>query len=76
MSRINEFVRKNPVRIAALVSSLVAIVVTWVNPNLPVDSAIIFVLSALGLGEYAQRVEDRKTTDAFNADRRRKRTGE
>lgn len=76
MKTIRAFITKNPVRIAALVSSLVALVVTWVNPTLPVDSAIIFVLSALGLGEYAQRVEDRKTTDAFVAARRRKRAGE
>lgn len=76
MSKIRDFIAKNPVRMAALVSSLVALVVTWVNPDLPVDSAIIFVLSALGLGEYAQRVEDRKTTDAFIAARRRKRASE
>lgn len=76
MSRINEFVRKNPVRIAAVVSSLVALIVPIISPDLPVDAAVVFVLAALGLGEYAQRVENRKTTDAFIAARRRNRTGE
>lgn len=77
MYKVKDFIQRNPVRIAAFVSSLVALVVTTVNPDLPVDQAVVFVLAALGLGEYAQRVENRKTDDAFmgySARKRRKKS--
>ena len=59
------FIHKNPARVAAFVSSLVALLITTVSPDLPVEQAVIFVLSALGLGEYAQRVENSKTEVAL-----------
>lgn len=59
------FIHKNPARVAALVSSLVALIITSITPDLPVEQAVVFVLSALGLGEYAQRVENTKTEDAL-----------
>lgn len=59
------FIHKNPARVAAFVSSLVALIITTVSPDLPVEQAVIFVLSALGLGEYAQRVENSKTEVAL-----------
>jgi hypothetical protein len=59
------FIHKNPARVAAFVSSLVALIITLVSPDLPVEQAVIFVLSALGLGEYAQRIENIKTEDAL-----------
>jgi hypothetical protein len=59
------FIHKNPARVAAFVSSLVALIITLVSPDLPVEQAVIFVLSALGLGEYAQRIENLKTEDAL-----------
>ena len=59
------FIHKNPARVAAFVSSLVALIITTVSPDLPVEQAVIFVLSALGLGEYAQRIENLKTEDAL-----------
>lgn len=62
---MKEFIHKNPARVAAFVSSLVALVITTVSPDLPVEQAVIFVLSALGLGEYAQRVENAKTEVAL-----------
>lgn len=63
-NRVRTFVRKNPVRITAWVSSTVALLVTALAPEMPVEPVVIFVLSTLGLGEYAQRVEDKKTLEA------------
>jgi hypothetical protein len=65
MSKIKEFVKNNPVRVAAFVSSAVAIVVAFLVPDVPVEPAVAFVLSALGLGEFAQRVENKKTVEAL-----------
>lgn len=63
--KIKDFVERNPVRVAAWVSSTVAIVVAFLLPDMPVEPAIAFVLSSLGLGEYAQRKEDAKTECAY-----------
>lgn len=65
MIRIKLFVRSNPVRVAALVSSLVAVILAIISPDLPIDPVVVLVLSALGLGEYAQRVENAKTVEAL-----------
>jgi hypothetical protein len=65
MQKIKEFIYNNPVRVAAFVSSAVAIFVAFVVPEAPTEPAIAFVLSALGLGEYAQRAENRKTDEAL-----------
>lgn len=62
--KIRAFIRKHPARVAAVVSSIVALAVNVYAPELPVDQAVIFVLAALGLGEYAQRVENTKTQEA------------
>jgi hypothetical protein len=66
MYQIREFIQRNPVRVAAVVSSIVALFLPVFAPDLPVDHAVVFVLAALGLGEYAQRVEDRKTDEAVH----------
>ena len=68
MSKLKMFVEKNPVRVAAWVSSTVAIVLAAVAPDMPVEPVVVFVLSTLGLGEYAQRVEDKKTNAALWTD--------
>ena len=65
---MQEFIHRNPARVAAFVSSLVALLVTALSPDLPVEQAVVFVLSALGLGEYAQRVENKKTIEALYTD--------
>jgi len=65
MQKIKAFVYNNPVRVAAFVSSLVALIVSVVVPGIPVEPAIAFVLSALGLGEFAQRAENKKTDEAL-----------
>lgn len=65
MNKIKAFVYNNPVRVAAFVSSTVALVVAFVVPEAPVEPAIAFVLSALGLGEFAQRAENAKTDEAL-----------
>lgn len=66
MSKLSVFVRRNPVRIAAWVSSTVAILMAAVWPDMPVQPVVTFVLSTLGLGEYAQRVENSKTDAALH----------
>ena len=65
MQKIKAFTYNNPVRVAAFVSSLVALIVSFVVPGIPVEPAIAFVLSALGLGEFAQRAENKKTDEAL-----------
>lgn len=64
MKTIRRFIRKHPARVAAFVASAVALLMNAYAPDLPVDQAVIFVLAALGLGEYAQRVENAKTQEA------------
>ena len=65
MQKLKDFAYNNPVRVAAFVSSAVAIIVAFVVPEAPTEPAIAFVLSALGLGEYAQRAENHKTDEAL-----------
>lgn len=65
MEKIKAFIYNNPVRVAAFVSSAVAIIVAFVVPEAPTEPVVIFVLSALGLGEYAQRAENTKTDEAL-----------
>jgi hypothetical protein len=68
MQSIKDFIRKHPARVAAFVSSAVALLVSFVAPDVPTEPAVIFALSALGLGEYAQRVENKKTAEALFAE--------
>lgn len=68
MNKFKDFLEANPVRVAAFVSSAVAIVVSFLFPETPTEAAVAFVLSALGLGEFAQRKEDKKTEDALLTD--------
>lgn len=68
MKKLKSFVHRNPARVAAFVSSAVALIVSAISPEMPVEAAIAFVLSALGLGEYAQRVENIKTEVALYTD--------
>ena len=63
--KIKSFIERNPVRVAAWVSSTVAIIVAFLVPDVPVEPAVAFVLSSLGLGEFAQRKEDIKTECAL-----------
>jgi magnesium-transporting ATPase (P-type) len=65
MRKVKAFIHNNPVRVAAFVSSAVALIVSFVVPDVPTEPAIAFVLSALGLGEFAQRAEDKKTAEAL-----------
>lgn len=67
MDQLKDFIKQNPVRVAAWVSATVAIVMAVVAPDMPVEPVTIFVLSTLGLGEYAQRVENAKTEEALFA---------
>lgn len=68
MQKLKDFIEKNPVRVAAFVSSAVALVSSFLFPEVPTEVAVAFVLSSLGLGEYAQRKEDKKTEEALLTD--------
>lgn len=68
MKRLKDFLQKNPARVAAWVTSTVAIVLAVVMPDMPVEAVTTFVLTSFGLGEYAQRVEDKKTEVALWTD--------
>ena len=68
MEKIKSLIHRNPARVAAFISSAVALVISYISPEIPVEQAIIFVLSSLGLGEYAQRVENEKTEAALWTD--------
>ncbi len=68
MNKLRNFADRNPVRIAAWVSSTVALVVAFLVPDMPVEPAVAFVLSSLGLGEFAQKAENEKTLAALYTD--------
>ena len=68
MNAIKAFIHANPVRVAAFVSSAVALIISVVSPDVPTEAAVAFVLSSLGLGEFAQRVENDKTDEALFTD--------
>lgn len=59
------FIKENPTRIAAFVSSAVALIVAFLFPEIPTEAAVAFVLSALGLGEFAQRQENKMWDEAL-----------
>lgn len=68
MNKLKAFAHRNPVRVAAFVSSAVALAVAIFSPDTPTEPAVLFALSALGLGEYAQRTENKKTVEALWTD--------
>ena len=47
MEKLKQFVHRNPARVAAFVSSAVALIVSVISPDMPVEAAVAFVLSAL-----------------------------
>lgn len=65
MMKFKTFIKENPTRIAAFVSSAVALVVAFLFPEIPTEAAVAFVLSALGLGEFAQRQENKMWDEAL-----------
>lgn len=68
MDKLKAFVHRNPARVAAFVSSAVALVMAALYPDMPTEAAVAFVLSALGLGEFTQRAENKKTELALYTD--------
>jgi hypothetical protein len=65
MEKIKGFVHNNPVRAAAFVSAAVALFAPLFSSAIPTESVAAFVLSAIGLGEFAQRAENKKTDEAL-----------
>jgi hypothetical protein len=63
---MKQFLKENPTRVAAFVTSAVALIVAFLFPEVPTEAAVAFVLSALGLGEYAQRAEDKMWDEALH----------
>jgi hypothetical protein len=68
MEKIKGFIHNNPVRVAAFVSAAVALLAPIFSDSVPTESVVAFVLSAIGLGEFAQRSENRKTDEALFSD--------
>ena len=66
MMKLKKFLQENPTRVAAFVSSAVALVVAFLFPDVPTEAAVAFVLSALGLGEFAQRAENKMWDEALH----------
>lgn len=66
MMKLKTFLKENPTRVAAFVSSAVALVVAFAFPDVPTEAAVAFVLSALGLGEFAQRAENKMWDEALH----------
>lgn len=62
---MRNFIDRNPARVAAFVSSSVALILTAINSDMPVEATVVFIMSVLGLGEYTQRKEDAKTQAAL-----------
>ena len=65
MEKIKAFAYGNPVRVAAWVSSTVALVLSVISSDIPTEAVTVFILSTLGLGEFAQRAENKKTDEAL-----------
>ena len=63
---MKDFLKDNPTRVAAFVSATVALVVAFLFPEVPTEAAVAFVLSALGLGEFAQRKENKMWDEALH----------
>ena len=63
---MKKFLKENPTRVAAFVSSTVALVIAFLFPEVPTEAAVAFVLSALGLGEFAQRAENKMWDEALH----------
>ena len=65
MVKIKAFAYNHPVRVVAWVTSTVALVLSAISSDIPTEAVTVFILSTLGLGEYAQRAENRKTYEAL-----------
>jgi hypothetical protein len=63
MERLRTFARKNPVRVHAFVTSALLLAASvW---DIPAEALATFILAALGIGEFTQRVENLKTAEAY-----------
>jgi hypothetical protein len=65
MVKIKAFAYNNPVRVSAWVTSTVALVLSVISSDIPTEAVTMFILSTLGLGEFAQRAENKKTDEAL-----------
>jgi CBS domain containing-hemolysin-like protein len=65
MQKLKDFAYNNPVRVAAFVSAFVALFAPLFSDAIPVETVAAFILSSIGLGEYAQRTENKKTDEAL-----------
>lgn len=65
MDKIKGLVYNNPVRFASFVSAAVALLAPLFSDSIPVPTVVAFILSTVGLGEYAQRTENKKTDEAL-----------
>jgi len=64
MVKIFKYVKNNPSRLSGYISALIL----WAHKYFPaklIDLVIPSILFMVGLGEYSQRVEDKKTIKAI-----------
>lgn len=63
-NRLALYTKRNPAKIAGYLSALIL----YINkhfPHLPIDIIIPSVMIIIGMGESAQRLEDKKTIEAL-----------
>lgn len=68
MKRLKDFLHRNPARVAAFVTATVTLVVAFVFPHMDPAPFVLIITTMLGLGEYAQRTENKKTEAALWTD--------
>jgi len=64
MTRIKDYIRKNPARVYAFVFALAAFIARMC-PQMPIEAVVVLLLAFLGIGDRVQRVEDQKTLKAL-----------
>ncbi|MGW2539305.1 hypothetical protein ACWC5I_00135 [Kitasatospora sp. NPDC001574] len=62
---MNSFISTHAVRVVAAVAALVPLLMTW-YPHIPWEALVAAAAALLGVGEIAQRAEDRKTLAALH----------
>lgn len=64
LDKLKTFARRNPVRVQAFVTSTLLLLAS-IYRDFPAEVVASLILATLGLGEFSQRVENNKTTEAL-----------
>ncbi|GAA0406109.1 hypothetical protein [Streptomyces luteireticuli] len=60
---LEDFARQHPMRLYAVAAATVALIAQYVT--VPEEAILTLVAALLGVGEFTQRIEDRKTLEAL-----------